>query len=450
MLENVKSVYFIGIGGISMSALAFILKNRGIYVCGSDATKSEQVENLVHNGIDVKIGKAPKFVQDSDIIVCTGAICEDNSDLKLARKLNKKIYSRAEILGMLSKEFDTISVAGSHGKTTTTGMIASVLLENKKDPTVHIGGILNNIDSNVYLGNSKYLVTEACEYKDSFLSLENYISVVLNIKEDHLDYFHNLDNIYKSFTKFTRNTKKNGCIVLNFDDFLAKKLKQGRNCITFGIENNADFMAKNIKIQPNGRYQFDICYHDKKLVDVLLPCFGYHNIYNALATFCCCHFLGVKTEEIKRGIESFKGIKRRFEFINEINNKLIIHDYAHHPDELKASITAGRELGKKKLITIFQPHTFSRTRDLYDEFLTCFNESDEVWLLPVYPAREKPIKGVSSYRLYLDLKKKGVAAKYFNSFEKCKESIIHQNQDILFEILGAGDIEKLAYSLKEL
>ena len=329
MFTNIKSFYIIGIGGISLSAIALLLKDKGYKIYGSDEVNSKLIKNLKSEKIEVKIGNAPDFVYKCDAIIVTGAIPENNSDVVLARALNKKIFSRAEVLGEIANDKKLISVAGSHGKTTATGMISSVLLEAELSPTIHIGGILNNINSNLQIGKSDYFITEACEYKDSFLELNSLVSVVLNVQEDHLDYFKNLDNIFKSFNKFIQNTKENGIIIYNYDE-KDERLQIPSNAISFGFNDGADVQGKNILEYQNGKYCFDLYYKNNFLCNIKLPCFGRHNIYNTLASAGVAIFLGINAETIKNGIENFKGIERRNEIIKEENEHLIIHDYAHH------------------------------------------------------------------------------------------------------------------------
>lgn len=450
MLKKFKSVYIIGIGGISLSAIAEILLSRGLQVYGSDETSSNLTENLEKKGVIFKNCDAPEFVEKADAIIYTSAISSDNRDILLAKKLCKPIFSRAQILGELSKEKKCISVAGTHGKTTTTGMIASILLNSGVDPTIHIGGILNNINSNLHIGQGEYFVTEACEYKDSFLTLSNYVGVILNVHEDHLDYFKNINNIYNSFNKFIENTDENGVIIYNFDDF-NENLKLIRPNISFGLNKGSKIRGINIKEYSAGRYMFDLQIENKIICTIYLPCFGKHNVYNALSSIATCLFLGIDIIDIKRGIENFKGVKRRMELIKEGKNHLIIHDYAHHPQEIEATLKACKDIKKKgKIIAIFQPHTYSRTRDLFNEFLNCFYDCDEVWLLPIYPAREKAIKGITSFALNKALKNKGIKTRYFKDFEKCKNEIIKEFDNVdIFAILGAGNIENLANSLKK-
>lgn len=451
MFSNIKSVYFIGIGGISMSALALILKSRGIIVKGSDVKLSEITDRLQTNGIEIVHGDCPQFVEECDAIVFTGAIPENNQDLILAKKLGKLVYSRSQLLGFLSKEKKTISVAGTHGKTTTTGMISCTLLHAGLDPTIHIGGLLNAINSNLHLGEGDCFVTEACEYKDAFLSLSSFVSVVLNIEEDHLDYFKSFDNIISSFNQFIENTDQNGTIVYNFDNcngkLDSKILKRFKN-ISFGFSDGADLQAQNVFEFARGRYSFDAFFKGKCLSNFKLACFGRHNIINALATIAVAICLNVKIEDIVCGIEDFKGIGRRMELIRD-DSPLIIHDYAHHPQEIEESLKTIKSLSDNKLVCIFQPHTFSRTKDLYNEFLSCFDFCDEVWFLPIYPAREKEIKGISSENLAKDLNLHGKPSRFFSSFETCKQEILKdKNFNCSFAILGAGDIEILAKMLK--
>lgn len=451
MLENIKSAYIIGVGGISMSAIVRFLYAQDIKVYGSDIVYNEEVQGLVKDKIiEFRQYSAPLFVKNSDVVIYTSAISEKNSDIIYARALKKPIYSRAEILGELSKDKTTLSIAGTHGKTTTTGLISSVFLMGKEKPNIHIGGVLNNINSNVNISNSKIFITEACEYKDSFLKLHNHVAVVLNIKPDHLDYFKNIDNEFNSFQQFVDKTDKNGYVIINNDDDLCKKLKIKSNIITFSLNNDSDLQAINIRKNKKGVYSFSIVYRNKTLSKIKMPCYGEHNIYNVLACCGACIAMGIKFKQIKKGVENYKGTARRFEVLSKRKGKLIIHDYAHHPDEIKATLNLCRDLGYKKLIAIFQPHTFSRTQDLYQEFLKCFSKADETWLLPIYPAREKPINGITSFKLSKDLKKVGCKTKYFNNFNDCYENILNNKEkNVIFAILGAGDIVELAYKFKK-
>ena len=448
MLEQVRKVYMIGVGGISMSAIAQILHSYGIKIYASDINCNKLIEKLINeNIITFRKGSCSDYVRKCDAVIYTSAASDDNKDLILARKLKKKIFTRAEVLGELSRHKKTISVAGTHGKTTATGIIAQMLLSAKRNPNIHIGGVLKNISSNVLVTNSDIFVSEACEYKDSFLHLSNFISIVLNIKADHLDYFHDINNEFNSFQKFIDNTSPEGFVILNNDDFLTSKLSSSHKTYTFAIEHNANFKAINIKQYIDGKYSFTALFDEKVLGEIYLPCYGYHNIYNALASIATGVALNIDFKQIKDGIEHFAGIERRFEIIKQNKFLTIIHDYAHHPDEIEATLNLCQSMKPQKLIAIFQPHTYSRTRDLYNQFLSAFDKADEVWLLPIYPAREKPIKDISSFKMKKDMQKRGMKTRYFRSFQACRQEILCQSHDnTTFILLGAGDIVDLAYS----
>ena len=445
MFENIKSAYFIGIGGVSMSALALLLLDKGIKVYGSDLRLSEVTRQLQQKGIDVVDGSAPHFVEECDICIVTGAVGEDNQDLILARKLGKKVYSRAELLGALASEKKCISIAGTHGKTTTTGMLATIMLFAGLDPMIHVGGVLNEIGSNLHIGKGEYFLTEACEYKDSFLSLKSDISVILNIEPDHLDYFKTVDNLQKSFEKFAKNTKKYGFLVKNSN--IKGDLFKGLNVLSFGFDKRSIVQAQNIREYEKAKYAYDLFVCDEFVGEVYLSAFGKHNVENSLAAIGVALLLDIDFKDIQKGLKEYKGVARRMDLVRE-KGPMIIHDYAHHPTEIESTIDACRRINKN-LIVVFQPHTFTRTRDLYEEFLSCFAKCSQVWLLPIYPAREKLIVNISSKRLSDDLTKKGVKSRYFSSFDECKKAILGYEQKYLFAILGAGDIEELAQSLKK-
>lgn len=446
-MKDIKNIYIIGIGGISLSALAVILRNRGFYVKGSDLVDGERVEALIKKGFEIKVGHCDKFVDWADVLIVSSAIPNDDKDVLRAKQLGKKIISRAEVLGELSKMFRTISIAGCHGKTTATGMISSVMLRLKEKPCIHIGGIMNDLKDNVFEGNSDIFITEACEYKDSFLHLSSELCVILNIKPDHLDYFQNFENVKKSFFAFAKNVRGGGKLIVNGDDQSCREIIQNQDIhvdyITFGLNENNDIRATDIKEFSAGKYSF-VCKIKGKDVKFDLPLYGFHNIYNALATIAVCSSEGIDSKIIKTGIEQFGGISRRFEKVFEDDNKIIIHDYAHHPDEIEASIRAGEKIGKKKLIVVFQPHTFTRTRDFFDGFCDSLSCADEIWLLPIYPAREKPLRGVSSRKIYERLLEMGKNSKYFSDFTSIYNKIKKINDDCLVLILGAGDVENLA------
>lgn len=442
-----KSVYMLGIGGISMSAIAYILHSHNVKIMGSDISYNKQIDNLIkENILEFSKGNNKSFVEKCDAIIYSSAISSDNSDLAYAKKLGKMLFSRAEVLGMLTENYKTISIAGSHGKTTCTGIVYQVLSQCYS-PMLHIGGVLKNIDSNVKIGSDNLFITEACEFKDNFLSLKNDISVILNIKPEHLDYFHTLKNEFSSYQKFVDLTSPSGTVILNNDDLLCQNIVTKTKRLTFAVYNDADLVAKNISQYENGKFMFDAVFHGENLGKIYLSCFGLHNIYNALVAIIIGRLKNVPFDKIKKGIENFSGIERRFEIIKQTKYCTIIHDYAHHPDEIDANISLCRNLGDKRLLVVFQPHTYTRTHDLYDEFLAVLSKADEVWLLPIYPAREKPIKGVSSFKMKQDLQKLNKNTKYFKNFMQCKQEIVkNYHTNSIFLILGAGDIVELAYT----
>ncbi|MBE7073996.1 MAG: UDP-N-acetylmuramate--L-alanine ligase [Clostridiales bacterium] len=444
MFKNVKSVYLIGVGGISMSAIALLLKHKGLNVFGSDSQLSSITDNLIAQGIFVVRGESPEFVNACDLCIVSSAISENNSDVVLLKSLNKTIISRAQALSEIIADKKCISIAGTHGKTSTTGMLASVMLQAGLDPTVHIGGILNQINSNLHIGQGEYFLTEACEYKDSFLLLKSDISVVLNVESDHMDYFKNMNNLVKSFKKFAKNTKKYGFCILNRKNV---DIVDGLDLsvVTFGNGGFVD--ARDCKEYMPGRYSYDL-YIDNQFVDeIKLSAFGLHNVENSLAVVVVSLLLDIDLKDIKGGLLNYAGVQRRMELIS--NYPFVIHDYAHHPTEIQNTLAVCKKINKN-IIAIFQPHLFSRTKDFYHEFLECFFDAKEVWLLPIYPAREKEIEGINSRQLSLDLSKRGVKSMFFDSFEACEKEIRASSENYLFVILGAGDIHELAMSLKNI
>lgn len=421
-----------------MSALAKILKAQGKNVFGSDCTLSAITKELTSAGIEVVKDENSDFVRKCDVCVYSGAISPQHPDVVLAEKLGKKILSRAQLLGEIAGDKKCIAIAGTHGKTTTTGMLATVMLKAGLDPTIHIGGVLNEIGGNLHIGSGEYFVTEACEYQDAFLSLKSDISVLLNVEPDHLDYFKNLENLNKSFEKFSKNTKNNGFCVIN--DNISLNLPEEINALSFGLGGSSFLQARNIREYNSGRFCYSLYAGEEYLTNVYLSAYGRHNVENSLAVIGVSLILGIDIEIIKRGLAEYKGVERRMQKI--CDKPLIIHDYAHHPSEIRKTIEVCQSINEK-VIVIFQPHTFSRTKDLYNEFLNCFAGASEVWILPIYPAREKPIKNITSAKLVEDLREGGCSAKYISSFEECKQKITACFEDVLFAILGAGDVEKL-------
>jgi len=440
-----KKVHIVGIGGISLSALAKILLHDGYEVSGSDTCKSKLTENLEKCGVQVFYEHKAENVHGASLVVYTGAVDEQNPELVEAKRQNISVYSRAELLGMLaSKHKKVISVAGSHGKTTTTGMLATIFLLARKNPTVHIGGELPIISGNVHLGSKKYFITEACEYKDSFLSLASDYSVILNIQKDHMDYFKNMDNLQNSFEKFAKNTKQRGFVVANFDDENCKKIDNKCGVISYGFNDGALVQAKNIS-EKNQIFSYDLFVGEKYKTRIILSVPGKHNIYNSLASICVALKERIPMQTIKKALASYVPSKRRYDKIIDKSGAVIVHDYAHHPTELSASMKIARATTKGKLIVVFEPHTYSRTQYLWREFCTCFNLADMVFIPPIYPAREKPIKGITNVTLARGIREAGKLAKATKSLKSTYNVLQKylQNGNTIM-LLGAGTIVHLA------
>lgn len=440
-MEN-KKIHFLGIGGISQSALALILKNKGHIVSGSDKNKSAETDRLVRSGIDVTIDGISKHIKDADMIVVSAAIKDDDQELLLAKKLGKTIFSRAQMLGKIARTFEkTISVAGSHGKTTTTGMIAKIFVNANKNPTVHVGGNLPFIDQNVRIGGNKYFITEACEYVDSFLQLESDVSVILNVQKDHLDYFKTFSNIKKSFKQFAKNTKQTGLVVYCADDKNAI-MKFDRRNVGFSMCDSGVITAKNIQEYVSGKFMFDCYFLGKNLGKIRLGTFGKHNVSNALASVCVAIEENIDFKIIQQSIEEFTGAKRRFECYGDLFGTILVHDYAHHPTEIKATIDLAKEVAGGDVFVIFQPHTYSRTKLLMKDFKTCFHGAKEVLVFKTYSAREKPEDGADQNMLANELVKSGENAHAFESYlEMLKYIFPKLKPNDMLLVLGAGDIE---------
>ncbi|MGN1208493.1 MAG: UDP-N-acetylmuramate--L-alanine ligase [Christensenellales bacterium] len=435
-----KKIYFIGIGGISLSAVAHIVKNLGFEVCGSDEKLSEITTKLEKSGIKVFEGHKEKNIKNfkPDLVVFSGAIHEDNKELKFAKKNGTVCLERAKFLGELLRTYqNVISVAGTHGKTTTTSMISEIFLKAGLNPTVHIGGESVNLDSNFFVGGNKYFITEACEYRKSFLNFKSNLGLVLNVEEDHPDCYQNLLDIQRAFFDFSKICDK-VVVNKNFEQiFLAEKNKS--KFITFGFEK-AKFCAKNIRKLKNGGYSFSVTKNGEFFDRFRLNIFGKHNILNALGAICVCDFFEINKEIMKQALSEFSGVKRRFEKV-ETSKFLgqVFFDYAHHPTEIKKLITEVGSLNKP-IICVFQPHTYSRTKQYFDDFLKCFDGAYQTIFFKTYKAREKKLAGASAKDLFKRLKQsKNVF--YYNSFGgiiKHLKKYSKSNCVVLF--VGAGDI----------
>lgn len=444
------SIHFIGIGGISMSGLASICLELGFYVTGSDWNESKITKKLEASGARIVYGHdAVNYdgIERASLVVYTAAAKDDNPEIIAAKKRNVTIIDRAEFLGAIMRCFKhAINVSGTHGKTTTTSMLAHALVHAELDPTVSLGGELDLIDGNIRIGKSQYFLTEACEYTNSFLKFFPTLALITNVEEDHLDFFKDIEDIRNSFRKFAMLTKGVGKVIAYGEDENIKKVLDGTDLdiITYGLNNTCDYYSKNL-IYNAGYPQFDIYNGDTFIMHLNLNVPGAHNVQNALATAVVCEVLGVDRTLAAEGIESFRGTHRRFEKKGFINNAIVIDDYAHHPTEIKATLKAAREFPHSKIYCIFQPHTYSRTRTLWDEFLEAFCDTDELILTHIYPAREV-FDGVTRVEDLCDeIKKRGVDAKYIDDFNDVVKYIKENasDNDIVFT-MGAGDVTKIS------
>ncbi|MBO4265619.1 MAG: UDP-N-acetylmuramate--L-alanine ligase [Lachnospiraceae bacterium] len=444
-------VHFIGIGGISMSGLAEILLNAGFTVSGSDRASSDLTKRLEEKGAIVYYGqRAENIKEDTQLVVYTAAIREDNPEYAAAVASGIPMMPRAQLLGQIMKNFETsIAVSGTHGKTTTTSMLTSVLLEADADPTVSVGGMLPSIGGNIRIGNSGCFVTEACEYTNSFLSFFPTISIILNIDADHLDFFKDIDDIRASFKKFAELLPEDGLLVINSDIPNWCGITKDVKCrITTVAGEGAMITADHITYDDRGCASFDVIKDNKTVMNIRLSVPGAHNISNALAAIAVCLHLGIDDTAIMSGLEKFRGTDRRFQYKGKIGEVTIIDDYAHHPTEIAATLAAAKNYPHKKIWVVFQPHTYSRTKALFDDFVKALSAADHVVLADVYAAREKDTLGISSNDLCEAIKSYGTFADYFGSFDEI-ENFLLQNcspGDLLIT-MGAGDIVKVADSL---
>lgn len=445
-------VHFIGIGGISMSGLAQILMREGFTVSGSDVRKSALTEKLEEKGVRMSYAhKAENITDDIGCVIYTAAISRDNAELIEA--VSKKIpkLSRAELLGQIMKNYKTsIAVSGTHGKTTTTAMISHVLLEAGLDPTISLGGILDAIGGNIRVGASDTFITEACEYTNSFLHFCPKISVILNIEEDHLDFFRDIEDIRSSFCQFAALLPRDGALVINSDIKNYEEITSGLKCkvITYGKYASSDYSGTDPVFDEKGRVSFDLVKHGRKSGHITLCVPGEHNMYNALASAAVCELLGISLDTVKKGLLSFTGTKRRFEYKGTRDGVTIIDDYAHHPTEIKATLSAAQHYPHKKLWCVFQPHTYTRTKAFFTEFAEALSHADHVVLADIYGAREKDTLGISSCDLSEEIKKNGTDSHYFPDFAMIEDFLVKNCApgDLLI-VMGAGDITDVSKSL---
>lgn len=442
-----KKVHFIGIGGISMSGLAALLLRKGFKVSGSDSKESEIINKLKAEGAEIYIGHKRENLNNVDLVVYTAAIPSDNPEIVEAKEKNIKLMNRAEFLGYIMKDHKfNVAVAGTHGKTTCTSMLSHVTLKANLDPTILIGGELDIIGGNFRIGDSEYFVTEACEYKESFLSFFPYVGIILNIDADHLDYYRDLDHIKDAFSKFINLIPEDGYLIACYEDENVREVLKKANCnlITYGI-NQGDVRAKNISFNNKGQATFTVSRDNKDLFDVTLQTTGTHNILNALSTICVSLIFEIPTEAIIEGLGECKGAHKRFEYKGEFNGATLIDDYAHHPVEIKATLDTAKLIPNNKIYAVFQPHTYTRTKTLFEDFTKCFSNVDELLLMDIYAAREKNTGLVSSEELGDAIRKNGVKCINVHSHEEAANYLVSKaSENDLILTIGAGDVVKVA------
>ena len=440
-----QNIHFIGIGGISMSSLADVLLSKGFHVSGSDQKESALTLELQEKGAKIFIGQSAANIEDDiDLVVYTAAIHEDNPELFAAKSKNIPCMVRADFLGALMQNYkNSICVSGTHGKTTTTSLISQIMLDADTDPTIMVGGILPAIGGNTRIGESDNFITEACEYTNSFLSFFPTVEVILNVQADHLDFFKDLDDIRNSFRKYTRLLPSNGTLVINGEIENLSYFTEGLTCkvLTFGLHGNFDFTAKNISYDEAAHAQYDLYKGDEFITHTKLNIPGEHNIYNSLAALAVAYSLGLDLLDANNSIANFKGVDRRFQYKGEVCGVTVIDDYAHHPDEIRATLTAAKKCPYKKLWVVFQPHTYSRTAAFMDEFADALSLADAIVLADIYAAREQNTLGISSADLKDKLQKLGKEAYYFPTFDEIENFLLENcvNSDLLIT-LGAGDV----------
>ena len=448
-IKKYKNIHMIGIGGISMSGIAAILENWGFNVTGSDTSDSEAVQLLLKKGIKVIIGHSLEDVANSDVVIYSAAIKQDDPEILEAKRLNIPTIERADFLGEITRCYkDTICISGTHGKTTTTSMVSLCFLEALKDPSIQVGALLKPLNGNYRVGNSEHFIIEACEYVESFLKFSPKAEIILNIDNDHLDYFKTFDNIKNAFIKYVKLLPNDGILITNADDKNCMDLPKytSAKVYTYGIDNqDADFTAKNITFDDDGFPEFDVYYKNEFFVKLQLSVPGRHNVLNALACTTLCTEYGIDKKDIAVALERFTGAHRRFEFKGKINKTSSVYDdYAHHPTEIKATYNSLSNKKYNKSWVIFQPHTYSRTKTLLDDFADALINFDHIVVLDIYAARERNTYNISSKDLVDKIKELGKEAKYIPDFEECVKYVKNniEKNDIVVT-LGAGTVTEI-------
>lgn len=446
--SNIKNIHFIGIGGISMSGLAEILLSRGYKVTGSDMRSSGITHKLEKLGIDVIIGHSAENVIGADLVVYTAAVKENNPELIHTRQLGIPAIDRATLLGQIMKVYPySLAVSGTHGKTTTTSMISMIMLESDLNPTIHVGGELDAIGGTTRIGSNTYFVAEACEYFESFLKFYPYLAVILNIEFDHADFFKDINHVCETFLKFARLVPEDGYVVACADDLNILPIldKISCNVVTFGLNpNNAIWSARNIIFDDFGCAAYTLLMRNEEIASIKLKVPGIHNVSNSLAAIAACIIMGCNMSSIKQALKKFSGTHRRFELKGIVENIKIIDDYAHHPSEVSATLKAARNCGHSRIWCVFQPHTYTRTKFLMDEFAVAFTDADMVIIADIYAAREVDNGEVNSEMLVQKINLHDTKAIYIKDFNAIVEYLEkNAGPGDMIITMGAGDIYKV-------
>ena len=448
MLKPGCHAHLVGIGGVSMYPLAEMLLNRGVVISGSDVRESEHIDHLRSQGVAIVIGHFPENVQNADLIIRTAAVHDDNPEISTAINNGIPVFERAQALGALMSDYNNaLCVSGTHGKTTTTSMCTHIVMEAGLDPTVMIGGDLPLLGCGYRIGKRDTIVLESCEYCNSFLSFRPTVAVVLNVEEDHMDFFHSLDEIQQSFRTFAGLVPENGWVVYNADDAnTVQALSEiERQTATFGLDRTARFTAQNLIFQ-QGLARFDLTDNGQYICHIRLSVPGRHNVMNALAAAAAARCMGIGGAAISEGLSRYRGAGRRFEYRGTCNGAVVYDDYAHHPGELNTLITTAKSLGYNRVICAFQPHTYTRTISCFDGFVEQLSRPDKTILMEIFPARETNTTGISSK----DIAAKIPGAIYCSTLEETESAIrkIAEQGDLILTV-GAGELNKVAGWLTE-
>lgn len=440
-------LHFIGIGGIGMSGIAEVLLDLGYKISGSDLNASPVTENLQKKGAQIFIGHNASHVEGATLVVYSSAIDPKNPEFSKAIEDKIPMIRRAEMLAELMRLKFGIAVAGSHGKTTTTSLVATIFQEAKMDATHIIGGIVRNLGGNAKKGDGQYLIAEADESDGSFLLLSPIMAAVTNIDDDHLDHYGTKEKIVEAFVEFVNRLPFYGRVALNANDATSLLIKAHvkRPMIWYGIETSfdlADYVAKKVILSASGT-EFDLYYQGQKALHFKTNLMGMHNVSNTLAAIALSHEAGIAWDVIQKGLLNFQGVGRRLEKLYEKNDFVVIDDYGHHPTEVKATISALRNVDKRPMCVVFEPHRYSRTQNFWKEFQECFEGADELFVTPIYAASEKPIEGITSEALIIEMQKRGKKVSFLPSLEEMKGLLeTRKNQKTIFVTLGAGAISK--------